>query len=103
MSVTDGSRVESISLQKAYMLRAICLNNGFDGKTPSQLRKEPRFFSPSVSDPDAIYLVEFVDERYFMAKFSSIAKSYNVRNVAKLRKDDEVEELSKWDIQNYLS
>ena len=101
MSVTDGSRYESISLQKAYMLRAICLNNGFDGKTPSQLRKEPRFFSPSVSDPDAIYLVEFVDERYFLAKFSSIAKSYNVRNVAKLRKDDEVEELSKWDIQNY--
>lgn len=75
---------EEISLQKAYVLRSICLSNGYgDGKTPSELREEPRFFSPSVSDDNSLYLVEFVDERYFLAKFSSINKQYNIRNPAK--------------------
>jgi len=75
---------EEISLQKAYVLRAVCLSNGYGkGKLPSELREEPRFFSPSVSDDNALYLVEFVDERYFLAKFSSINKQYNIRNPAK--------------------
>lgn len=79
---------EEISLQKAYVLRSICLSNGYGkGKTPSELREEPRFFSPSVSDDNSLYLVEFVDERYFLAKFSSINKQYNIRNPAKQADD----------------
>lgn len=84
MAIRTEKLYEEIKLKAAYVLRAICLSNGYGkAKTPSQLRDEPRFFSPSVSDDNALYLIEFVDERYFLAKFSSINKQYNVRNNAK--------------------
>ena len=87
---TRGKLYEEISLQDAYVLRAICISDGYgEGYSPSEIRTEPRFFSPSVSDDNSLYLVEFVDQRYYLAKFSSINKQYNVRNPATQKEDRE--------------
>lgn len=51
---------ETFTLANAWVLRLICV-------------------TPSVESDKRAYLVEFVDRRYFYARFSSVTKGYNVR------------------------
>lgn len=91
MLAERNNQTEELTLKDAYVLRSINLSSGHgSGTLPSDLRDASEaFFSPYVTDDDALYLVEFVDQRYYLSRFTTINKCYNVRNPAKQATDRE--------------
>lgn len=75
---TMKSGTDSITLAKAYVLRIVCVSPGSADPVASPFNTGS-FFSSGTLDRNGAYLVEFVDRRYFLSRFTTIAKVYNFR------------------------
>lgn len=75
---TMKSGTDSITLAKAYVLRIVCVSPGSADEIASPFQTAS-FFSSGTLDRTGAYLVEFVDRRYFLSKFTTITQTYNFR------------------------
>ena len=96
---TQDNVATTLTIQSLFCLRAINLTPmlGTNGNTPWKDRKttqttNARFWNNTRPiNPDCVYLLELVDRRYFLARFTALNKNYNVPHPIKSAGSDNYE------------